>query len=337
MVLQGAFKGLREDKSASEVVVEHVRPSTEAKALPAIVRSAAVSKDPRVHGVVISHPDKVFWPETKITKLDLAKYYEAVGEHLLDYVKGRPCSIIRAPDGIAGQKFFQRHEMAGMSKAISLVHVRGDKRPYAQFDSVEALIAAAQIGAVEFHPTNCQPGDPETPGRLVFDLDPAPDVPFARVVEAANELNDRLTQIGLTGFCKTTGGKGLHVVTPFAKTKAHVTWDEAKTFALDICRRMAADAPSKYLTTMAKKDRGGRIFLDYLRNDHISTAVAVFSPRARMGAPVSMPLTWAQVKTSLDPARFTIETALAAFKKTKPWSDYDAAAKPFATAAARLR
>ncbi|MFM9862070.1 MAG: DNA ligase D, partial [Micropepsaceae bacterium] len=335
MVLQGAFKGLREDKSANEVVVEHVRPNVEAKPLPAIIRSATASKDPRVHDVVISHADKELWPG--VTKLDLAKYYEAIGEHLLEYVKGRPCSIIRAPDGIDGQKFFQRHEMAGMSKAISLVHVRGDKKPYTQFDSIEALVAAAQIGGVEFHPTNCQPGDPETPGRLVFDLDPAPDVPFARVIEAANELNDRLKQVGLTGFCKTTGGKGLHVVTPFTKSKTTVTWDEAKAFALEVCRRMAADAPAKYLTTMAKKDRGGRIFLDYLRNDYISTAVAAFSPRARAGAPVSMPLTWAQVKLGLDPTRFTIETAVAAFKKTKPWPDYDVAAKPFAAAAARLR
>lgn len=338
MVLQGAFKGLREDKSPSEVVVEHVQPATaEAAPLPAIVRSAIASKDPRIQNVTISHPDKVVWPEPGITKLELAQYYEAVGDHLLDYVKGRPCSIIRAPDGIEGQKFFQRHEMAGMSKAITLVHVRGDKRPYTQFDSVEALVAAAQIGAVEFHPTNCQPGEAETPGRLVFDLDPAPDVSFARVIEAANELNERLSQVGLTGFCKTTGGKGLHVVTPFAKSKTNVTWDEAKAFALELCRRMAADAPAKYLTTMAKKDRGGRIFLDYLRNDHISTAVAAFSPRARSIAPVSMPLTWAQVKAGLDPTRYTIKTALAAFKKSKPWSNYDAAAKPFAQAAAKLR
>jgi bifunctional non-homologous end joining protein LigD len=227
--------------------------------------------------------------------------------------------------------------MAGMSKAISLVTVRGDKKPYTQFDSVEALVAAAQIGAVEFHPTNCQPGDPETPGRLVFDLDPAPDVPFTNVIDAAHELNDRLKLVGLAGFCKTTGGKGLHVVTPFAKSKAAVTWDEAKAFALDLCRQMAADAPAKYLTTMAKKDRGGRIFLDYLRNDHISTAVAALSPRARPGAPVSMPLNWTQVKPGLDPARFTIKTAPALHKKSKPWVDYAKAARPFEAAAKRLR
>ena len=336
-ILQAAYKGLREDKPANEVTVDHVRPAEEPAKLPAVIVSSAASKDPRVHGIPITHADKVLWPDPGTTKLDLAKYYEEVGPHLLDYVKGRPCSIIRAPDGIDGQKFFQRHEMAGMSKAISLVHVRGDKKPYTQFDSSEALVAAAQIGAVEFHPTNCEPGDPETPGRLVFDLDPAPDVPFASVIKAANELNDRLKDVGLAGFCKTTGGKGLHVVTPFAKSKSAVTWDEAKAFALELCRRMAADAPAKYLTTMAKKDRGGRIFLDYLRNDHISTAVAALSPRARPGAPVSMPLNWSQVKAGLDPARFTIETAPVLLQKSKPWSDYAKAARPFEAAAKRLR
>jgi bifunctional non-homologous end joining protein LigD len=337
-ITQASYKGLREDKPANEVTIDHVRPAEEPpKPLPNVIVSSATGKAPRVHGVAISNAEKVLWPDDGVTKLDLANYYEAIGEHLLDYVKGRPCSIIRAPDGINGQKFFQRHEMAGMSKAISLVTVRGDKKPYTQFDSVEALVAAAQIGAVEFHPTNCQPGDPETPGRLVFDLDPAPDVPFTNVIDAAHELNDRLKLVGLAGFCKTTGGKGLHVVTPFAKSKAAVTWDEAKAFALDLCRQMAADAPAKYLTTMAKKDRGGRIFLDYLRNDHISTAVAALSPRARPGAPVSMPLNWTQVKPGLDPARFTIKTAPALLKKSKPWVDYAKSARPFEAAAKRLR
>jgi bifunctional non-homologous end joining protein LigD len=340
LVRQAAFKALRDDKPPGEVIVEQVRPTAGAPPLPDIIVSPRTGKDPRVLGVAISHPEKELWPSAgdakAVTKLDLAQYYEAVGDHLLDYIKGRPCSIIRAPDGITAQQFFQRHEMAGQSKAITLVHVRGDKKPYVQFDSLEAIVAAAQIAAVEFHPTNCEPGDPETPGRLVFDLDPAPDVPFARVIEAAHELKDRLEAVGLNAFCKTTGGKGLHVVTPFAKAKAQVTWDEAKAFALELCRRMAADAPARYLTTMAKKDRTGRIFLDYLRNDRLSTAVSVLSPRARIGAPVSMPLTWAQAKAGLDPARYTIQTVPRLLKKAKPWADYARAAKPFAAAAKRL-
>ncbi len=342
LVRQGAFKGIREDKPPTEVIVEEVRPlgAEEPRKLPDVIVSPSAGKDPRVMNVAISHPEKELWPaagdDKAVTKLDLAKYHEAIGDHLLDYIKGRPCSIIRAPDGIGAQQFFQRHEMRGQSKAITLVKVRGDKQPYVQFDTHEAILAAAQISAIEFHPTNCEPGDPEMPGRLIFDLDPAPDVPFARVIEAAHEFKDRLEAIGLSAFCKTTGGKGLHVVTPFAKSKTKVTWDEAKAFALELCRQIAADAPAKYLTTMAKKDRSGRIFLDYLRNDHISTAVAAFSPRARLGAPVSMPITWAQTKSGLDPTKFTVHTVPGLLKKSKAWADYAKSAKPFTAAAKRL-
>lgn len=332
MIRQAAYKALREDKPPSEVVVEHVRPTADVPALPAVIVSPQSANDPRIAGVAITHADKELWlaagDDKAATKLDLARYYEAIAAPLLDYIKGRPCSIIRAPDGITAQQFFQRHEMAGASKAITLVSVRGDKKPYLQFDSLEALIGAAQIASVEFHPTNCAPFDPETPGRLVFDLDPAPDVPFAHVVAAAHEFKSRLEKAGLHAFCKTTGGKGLHVVTPLAKRKTPPTWDEAKAFALELCRHMAADAPARYLTTMAKKDRGGRIFLDYLRNDRLSTAVAAFSPRARLGAPVSMPVSWTQAKATLDPTRFTLHTVPGLLKKANPWAGYAGAARP---------
>ncbi len=343
-IRQASFKGLREDKPASEVEAETPAPAATtqlSKPMPTTVRTKTVS--PRdsipVMGVTISHADKTLWPDANdgkpVSKLELARYYEAVGGWMLPHVKGRPCSMIRMPDGINGeQKFFQRHTSKGQSSLITEVTVWGDRKPYLQFDRVEALVAAAQTGALELHPWNCQPFAPEQPGRLVFDLDPAPGVAFDVVVASAREVRERLEALGLVAFCKTTGGKGLHVVTP-VKAKG-IAWDVAKAFARDLCKAMAADAPDRYLITMAKKERTGRIFLDYLRNDRMATAVAPLSPRGRPGAPVSMPITWAQVKKGLDPAKYTVRTVPALIAKSKAWEDYCDGERPLTDAIRRL-
>ena len=329
MVRQAAFKGLRSDKPARDVRAERpAKPESAELAQPAENAQSKSAKDSAaVMGVKISKPDKALWPETgdqaPVTKLDLAHYLEAVAPFMIEHVKGRPCSIIRAPDGITGERFFQRHAMPGITNLVSLVSVSGDRKPYVQVDRAEGLIAMGQIGGIEFHPWNNEPGHPDLPGRLIFDLDPAPDVSFDSVIDAAKEFKERLEAIGLNAFCKTTGGKGLHVVTPLkVSQKSRTDWTQAKQFAQALCAAIANDSPEKYLIKMTKKLRVGRIFLDYLRNDRMSTAVAPLSPRARPGAPVSMPVSWSKVRKGLDPMRYTIRTAPAILRREKPWQDY---------------
>ena len=343
LIRQASFKGLRDDKPAAEVEAEKPAAATTGlhDPVPEVVRVATVT--PRgsvaVMGVTISHANKPLWPDAgdgrPVTKLELARYYEAVGPWMLRHLKGRPCSMIRMPDGIGGsQKFFQRHAAPGQSALITEVAVAGETKSYLQFDRVEALVAAAQTGALELHPWNNEPFAPQQPGRLVFDLDPGPDVPFGRVIEAAREIRDRLDRVGLVGFLKTTGGKGLHVTTPVAAKS--IDWETAKAFARNLCKAMAADSPSRYLITMAKKDRTGRIFLDYLRNDRTATAAAPLSPRGRPGAPVSMPIAWTEMKKSLDPSRYTLRTVPKLIAKSSAWEDYCEGERPLGPAIARL-
>jgi bifunctional non-homologous end joining protein LigD len=356
MIREAAFKGLREDKDPVDVVAEvpasepaagPAEGSAPKTAVPELKRARASSKSRKappgsasaastVLGVTISKPDKALWPDAgdgkPVTKLELARYYEHVGEWMLPHLAGRPCSLLRAPNGIGEEEFFQRHAMPGMSELFDFVKVHGDKAAYVQIDRLEALAAVAQIGALELHPWNCAPNDPEVAGRLVFDLDPAPDVKFDAVIAAAHEIRERLEKVGLISFCKTTGGKGLHVVTPLTVGKKAVKWPIAKNFAHLVCAQMAQESPARYLDTMSKAKRAGRIFLDYLRNDRTATAAAVLSPRARDGATVSMPMLWRDVKKGLASRSFTVRTAPELLGKTKPWKDYAAGARPLTDA-----
>jgi bifunctional non-homologous end joining protein LigD len=335
-IRQASFNGLRADKPAAEIEVETPIPAGDVT--PAKPSRGVRTGSNVVLGVSISNPDKPMWPDEKppITKIDLARYYETVGDWMIDYLRGRPSSIVRTPDGIKGEQFFQRHAMPGQSHLVTLATVSDDKKPYLQLDTVEALIAIAQVGTTEIHPWNCQPGEYDLPGRFVFDLDPAPDVLFEAVIAGAKELSERLKTLGCSTFCKTTGGKGLHVVVPLTPDPGSPDWNAGKLFCMEVCRRMAADTPDKYLINMSKKERTGRIFLDYLRNDTKSTAVAPLSTRARPGATVSMPVDWTAVRKGLDPTRFTVRTAPRHLKKSKPWCDYAKAAVPLRSIIERL-
>ncbi len=325
---QAAFKGLREDKGAAEV--------TEAPQAPA--RTAAKPGKVVVAGVAISNPDKVLWPAADgrpaITKADLARYYEAAAERILPHVADRPVSIIRAPEGIGGETFFQRHAMPGSNPRLKLIDVK-ERKPYVV--DVGGLVAIGQSGGLELHPWGCAPGDPETPDQITFDLDPDVGLDFAEVIAAAKVLKAKLEELGLTPFVKTTGGKGLHVVVPIrTDARSRVTWEQNKAFAKAVSEAVRADAPDRFTTTIAKKARGGKIFLDYLRNGRMATAVAPWSPRARPGAGIAFPLSWGQVKAGLDPAVFNLWTYAALLKKPDPWADFRASAAGLKPALKRM-
>lgn len=312
---QASFKGLREDKPAAKVVAEAQPQTGEAP------RKKSMAKHAQRTDATVSHPDKVMWPDEGLTKQNLADYYAAAADRILPHIKGRPLSIVRAPDGIEGQRFFQRHMMAGNEHFVPM-KVKGEKKPYLAVDNEEGLIALAQAAVLEFHPWGSRQGDPETPERIIFDVDPDAGLDFARVREAAKALKARLEACGLVPFLKTTGGKGLHVCAPVKGTpKSPATWPDAKAFSKKLCQMLERDEPDRYTTNLKKSARKERIFLDYLRNDRTATAVGPWSPRARPGATIATPLAWRELNAKLDPAKFSLAEAGAVLRRADPWKD----------------
>jgi bifunctional non-homologous end joining protein LigD len=333
-----AFKGLREDKPAAEVTERPQAPAKTGRTSGAAGLHVPGEPPPKagkkgrliVAGVAISNPDKILWPAVDgrpaITKGELARYYEMAADRILPHVADRPVSIIRAPDGITGQKFFQRHAMPGSNPRLKLMDVK-ERAPYVAVADVGGLVAIGQSGGLELHPWGCAPGDPETPEQITFDLDPDEGLDFADVIAAAKVMKKELEALGLNPFVKTTGGKGLHVVVPIkADARSRIEWDQCKAFAKAVSERVRVARPDRFTTTLAKKARGGKIFLDYLRNGRMATAVAPWSPRARPGAGIAFPLSWGQVKSGLDPRAFTLHDAPALLKKPDPWADFRAGA-----------
>jgi bifunctional non-homologous end joining protein LigD len=273
-----------------------------------------------VEGVRLSNPDKILYPDQGITKGELADYYVAVAERMLPHVAFRPVTMVRCPMGQETKCFYQRHAGSGVPEQLGEVTIPGFAEPYLYIADTAGLIAMVQMGVLEIHPWGVRVERPDCADRIVFDLDPAEGLGFEAVIDAAKEVRERLKALGLVSFVKTTGGKGLHVVVPVEPTAA---WREVKSFAKGVSAEMAADAPDKYLTTAGKADRVGRIFIDYLRNDPTSTAVAPYSTRSRPGAPVAWPLRWDEVKPGLDPSAYNVETvpALLRRRRSDPWAE----------------
>jgi bifunctional non-homologous end joining protein LigD len=277
---------------------------------------------PVIATVKITHPERVVYPDAGITKLMVAEYYARVAPRLLPYVAGRPLSIVRCPDGVQGACFFQKHvrasEIPGVREAM-IEDGRG-RNPYILADTARAIAGLAQMNALELHVWGARVAAIERPDTLVLDLDPDPDLPWARVAAAARLTRALLDELGLESFVKTTGGKGLHVVVPL---EARHGWDQVKRFAERVAVHLARTRPEEFTATMSKARRRGKIFIDYLRNGRGATAVAPYSLRARPGASVATPLSWDELSAKAPPLRFTIEVVLERIARSKdPWVDY---------------
>lgn len=314
-----SFKGLREDKDPREVTGE---------GLPALL-AKATPEAPTVRRVKLTHPERIYWPEEGVTKAGLADYYAEVWPWIAPHIVGRPLALLRCPDGIGGQQFFQKHDWKGMNAAILRVQDPAEPKdaPSLAISDLDGLIALAQSAALEIHPWGSTLKDWDRPDRIVIDLDPGDGVGWDDLVRAAQEVRARLEAKGLVAFVKTSGGKGLHVVAPL-KPKAE--WPLVKAFCRELAREMAADDPARFVSTITKSKRQGKILVDYLRNQRGATAVAAFSTRARPGARVSATVTWEELSAGIAPSDFSVLTmpARLANLRADPWEGFAEAACP---------
>ena len=349
------FRGLREDKPASEVVREdgaaapgprraagggsrrssgdadggadggaRARAATARHDAPPSPAPARPDPKPVVGGVTISHPDRVVFPDPGLTKLDVAGYYEAVAGLMVPYLARRALTVIRCPDGIDSQCFFQKNVTPSVPRSVAKVRVKGaDGKTiaYPVVDSAEALLAMVQNGAVEFHVWGSTVGAIETPDILVFDLDPAPELDWRRVREAARAMRDELQDRGLESYLRTSGGKGLHVVVPFTP---RARWPESGAFAREVVEALVEREPDRYTATMSKAKRGGKVFVDHFRNGRGATSVTSYSLRSRPGAPVALPISWDELGKTRGGADWTAERVLHRLKSraADPWADF---------------
>ncbi|WP_105428469.1 DNA ligase D [Neorhizobium sp. T6_25] len=315
-IRHAAFRGLREDKDPKDIVREG-----------GPVNAAEEPKPPK-RTVNLTHPDRVYWPDAGVTKAGLADYYTEVWRLMAPFVVNRPLALVRGPDGIGKPLFFQKHGWKGMTKNAVLVKDPADP---AEEDitirDLDGLLGLVQGATLEIHPWGSTLDDWEKPDMVNIDLDPGEGVSWTDIIAAAHEVKRRFEDMGLVAFVKTSGGKGLHVVAP-VKQKAE--WPEVKAAMKALADGMAGDDPDKYVSTITKSKRSGKILIDYLRNGRGATAVAPYSTRARAGAPVSMPITWDELGGAIGPNYFTVNNAPAriAQQTNDPWGDFRKAEAP---------
>ena len=329
-----SFQGLRRDKAPQQVARERPvvlgkvgtvramsRPRTARGRRPA--PSSSADLEPVVAGVRISNPDRVIFPKPHRTKLELARYYESIDDWIVPHVSGRPLTLVRCPGGINKGCFFMKHSKVWAPPTLRRVRIREKTKlgEYLIADDLPGVIGLVQMGIVEIHTWNSTYDRLEQPNRIVFDLDPGDRVTWPRVVGAARTVRSALAALDLEAYAKTTGGRGLHVVVPLVP---QADWAECLAFARALSERLEQANPGEFTTAFAKGGRENKILIDYLRNNRTNTSVAAFSTRAREGAPVSVPLTWDELKPSLQPAAFTAVTVPArlARRQTDPWKGY---------------
>ncbi|MFW5714443.1 MAG: DNA ligase D [Brevefilum sp.] len=297
LVRHGSFQGLQEDVGPLSVRCETDSDKKASSSIQQARQALAPEESARVvfAGVRLSHPDRVLWPEQGVTKRELASYYEYIGDRMLPHIVDRPLSLLRCPRGHERQCFFQKNYNESIDEPIKTVELEqkdGEKATYMAIDNLAGLIELAQLGTLELHPWGSRTDRLERPDVVIFDLDPGPDVAWEWVLDAARQVRRLLSAYGLTSYVKTSGGKGLHVLAPLVR---RVGWDSVKAFAHGMARQMAREAPGRYVSFSSKSKRKGKIFIDYLRNNRGSTNVAVYSTRARAGAPISTPLRWEEL------------------------------------------
>ncbi len=297
-----SFKGLRLDKMPQEVNLDVMLSLSKHD----VVTPSKVMFRQAQHDINITHPEKIIFPKERITKLDLAKYYDKISEYILPYIKNRLISVIRCPNGIEQNCFFQRHENIN-SEFIHELKIEENKPDYIYVKDKSGLLALVQFGVVEIHVWESKINKVNQPDQIVFDLDPSPEIEWRDVVEAAADVKLRLDDLNLKSFLKSTGGKGLHIVVPI---KPKYDFSEVKKFAKDFASKMEEDNPEKYITNMNKEKRRGKIFIDYLRNDFSATSIAPFSVRALKGSPLALPLAWEELNYKLDTKKFSFQDAV---------------------------